>query len=154
MTAHDTLHCEDCTHTIPDHPTVDVDGVPIDELLVPLITILWALNIRTSECCQASSKIAHFDDEDEEEIVDVAQVSFFDLENADRFVNLLARGLPDYVEDDLQWLSDEFTEHGFRIYVWYQGGGGQLMPTVVVEFPTEKIGEITAGIKKYLADLS
>ena len=38
-----------------DHPTVQIEGIEIDEDLAPLIRRLWEAGIRTSMCCQEHS---------------------------------------------------------------------------------------------------
>jgi len=146
------------------HPTVDVDGVDIDEQLAPLIKLLWNLGISTAECCQY----------DEGPIVPVANMSFKDLESAEQFLGLLMAGNPDAT--DWRWIDDSPTPEGFRLTVgldssedpndpvWDLPSNAQYRHyrrrpreswrhSICVEFPADQIAELTAGIGKYLASL-
>ena len=128
-----------------EHPHVYVAGVPIDKELAPLIGMLWALGIGTSESCQADHADYYG--------VQVAMIGFDTFDDAHRFVCLMAAANPVYA-DEFTCLSDDPGEEGFRISVWYQGrvtpGRALLSPSVAVEFPTAKITELTEGIRAHL----
>jgi hypothetical protein len=64
---------------------VSIGTVNIDEKLAPLIPLLWAQGIRTCQCCQ-------------EERPGKASITFADLDNALKFLNVAQREYPVVVE--------------------------------------------------------
>jgi hypothetical protein len=141
------------------HTTVLVDGVEIDEQLAPLIRILWGLGISTHECCQYK----------EGPVCPVASVWFKDLDRAEQFLGLLKAGNPKAT--DWQHIDEYPTSEGFRLTVVlsadvddpaydlpinakYRPDPWQAFTRHIgVEFPADRIAELTAGIGKYLASL-
>lgn len=137
--------CEQCDQKH-DHPNVIVRGVPIDEKIAPLLSTLWALGIRTTESCQEIAN--HFLP------IPITTISFESTDDATKFITLLAASNPRF-KDDLLYLDDVPSEHGFRAYIWFQGSIGnafaQVFPTVTIEMPADHIDEIAKNIAQHLS---